>query len=96
MNWDAIGSFDAGLDEFQPHVIAVNTWKGTGIPPAPANALGIRYFTIELPDLTELGRVLDRVRQAGIDAEEVEEGMLVRDPSSISVVLTTANHSNIS
>ena len=90
-NWDEMGSFDVGLDEMQPHIIAVNTWKGTGIPPAPENALGIRYFTIELPDLTELGRVIERVQQAGFAVEETEAGNLVRDPSSISVVLTALN-----
>jgi len=93
MNWDAIGSFDVGLDELFPHIVAVNTWKGTGIPPAPANALGIRYFTIELPNQFELARVIERVQQAGIDTEETKEGFLVRDPSSINVVLTSTNHS---
>jgi len=93
LNWDEMGSFDVGLDDLQPHIIAVNTWKGVGIPPAPKDALGIRYFTIELPDSIELGRVLERVRGAGINTEEVEEGILVRDPSSINVILTTTDHS---
>ena len=93
LNWDEMGSFDVGLGELQPHIIAVNTWKGNGIPPAPANALGIRYFTIELPNQIELGRVLERVQQAGITTEETEEGILVHDPSSINVVLTSTNHS---
>jgi catechol 2,3-dioxygenase len=82
---------EVGLSEDQPHVIAWNTWQGEGAPPPPANSLGIRYFTIELPDQTELGRVLERVQQAGIAREEIEEGILVRDPSSIGVVLTTSN-----
>ena len=93
LNWDEMGSFDVGLEESQPHIIAVNTWKGDGIPPAPANALGIRYFTIELPNQIELGQVLERVQQAGFAMEETNEGFLVRDPSSINVVLTSTNHS---
>ena len=92
LNWDPIGSFDVGLDELQPHIIAVNTWKGTGIPPAPVNALGIRYFTVELPDQAELGHLLERVRQAGFDTMETKEGILVNDPSSISVVFRLETH----
>ena len=83
------GMGEVGLTEDQNHVIAFNTWKGAGAPPAPADALGIRYFTLVLPDKTELERVLERVQQHGITTEETEEGVLVRDPSSIAVVLTT-------
>jgi catechol 2,3-dioxygenase len=79
---------EVGLDERQPHVVAFNTWKGTNAPPAPADALGMRYFTIVLPDADELHRVLDRVRSAGIATEETSEGVLVRDPSGIGVMLT--------
>jgi catechol 2,3-dioxygenase len=79
---------DAGLDDQQPHVIAFNTWKGTGIPPAPANALGMRYFTIVLPRADELQRVLRRIQAAGLPAEQTADGILVRDPSEISLVLT--------
>jgi hypothetical protein len=44
-----------------------------------------------LSDQTELGRVLKRVQQDGIATEEIEEGILIRDPSSIGVVLSTSN-----
>jgi catechol 2,3-dioxygenase len=83
------GMGEVGLTTKLNHVIAFNTWKGEGAPPASADALGIRYFTIVLPDQAELERVLDRVRQYGIDTLETEEGVLIRDPSSIGVVLTT-------
>lgn len=79
---------EVGLDEAQPHVIAWNTWKGSDLPPAPANALGLRYFTIVLPNHDELQRVLGRVHAAGLPTEQITEGLLVRDPSQISFVLT--------
>jgi catechol 2,3-dioxygenase len=79
---------DVGLDEQQNHVIAYNTWKGTDLPPAPPDALGLRYFTIVLPDAGELQRVVERVHAAGYPIEHTPEGLLVRDPSHISVVLT--------
>jgi len=81
---------EVGLSEDQPHVIAFNTWQGEGARPPSPNSQGIRYFTIELPEQAELGRVLDRVRHNGIPTEETQEGSLVRDPASIGVVLTTS------
>lgn len=79
---------EVGLSKEQNHVIAWNTWQGEGAPPPPEHSLGMRYFTIELP---ELGKVLDRVKDAGIRTEETEEGILVRDPSSLGVILATPN-----
>ncbi len=79
---------DVGLDEQQNHVIAYNTWKGSDLPPAPPDALGMRYFTIVLPSADELLRVLERVRAAGLPVEQMPEGALLRDPSHICLILT--------
>ena len=81
---------EVGVSEAYRHVVAFNTWQGEGARPAAPNAFGIRYFTIVLPDQTDLGHVLERVRQEGLATEETHEGILVRDPASIGVVLTTA------
>jgi catechol 2,3-dioxygenase len=51
------------------HLIAFNTWQGEGAPPPPANALGMRYFEVVLPDRAELSRVCERVEQAGLAKE---------------------------
>ena len=72
------------------HHIGLNTWQGEGAPPAPADALGMRYFTVLLPDRTELDRVVGRVREHGIAIEQADGGMLVRDPSQNAVVLAAA------
>lgn len=79
---------EVGLDDAQNHVVAFNTWKGEGAPPAPADALGIRYFTIVLPNADELKRVVERVTAAGLSTEQAAEGVLVRDPSQINILLT--------
>lgn len=79
---------EVGLDEQQPHVVAFNTWKGEGIPPAPENALGIQYFTI-IPTSTEaLQQIVERLQQAGVSTEETSEGIVIRDPSGIKIILT--------
>jgi catechol 2,3-dioxygenase len=79
---------EVGLDEQQPHVIAWNTWKGEGVPPAPADALGLRYFTVVLPTADDLQRVIEHIKAAGLPVESTPEGLLVRDPSHISIILT--------
>lgn len=79
---------DVGLDAAQNHVVAWNNWKGSNLPPAPPDALGMRYFTVVLPDADALERVIERVQAAGVPVEQTPEGVLVRDPAQINVVLT--------
>jgi catechol 2,3-dioxygenase len=69
------------------HHIGFNTWVGEGAPPPPADSLGLRYFTVVLPDATELGHVVERIKQAGVVTLSVEDGVLVRDPSQNGVLL---------
>ncbi len=69
------------------HHIGLNTWAGEGAPPPPPDALGLRYFTVVLPDRSELERTLARAR-AAVPLEEIPEGALLRDPSRNGVVLT--------
>jgi catechol 2,3-dioxygenase len=76
------------LNDYLPHVIAFNTWQGEGAPPPPANSLGMRSFEVVLPGQAELTRVIARVAQAGGAVEQTAQGMLVRDPSQIGVMLT--------
>lgn len=84
---------DVSVNGKQVHTIAFNTWMGEGAPPPPANALGMRYFTIVLPNTTELEQVVARVQQAGGATEQTEQGILVHDPSQRGVVLATAPNS---
>lgn len=70
------------------HHIGLNTWQGQGAPPPPADAAGLRYFTVELPTQAALDLVLERVQQSGIPGEQTAEGYLLRDPSQNAVVLT--------
>ena len=70
------------------HHVGINTWLGVGTPPPPPNAIGLRWFELRLPNETERGKVVERVQAAGLSWEEVEGGMLVRDPSRNGVLLT--------
>ncbi|MBE0689771.1 MAG: VOC family protein, partial [Anaerolineae bacterium] len=70
------------------HHIGTNLWQGEGAPPPPADAIGLRYFTVVLPDEAERQRVAARVQNAGIATEPVDEGILLRDPAANAVLLS--------
>jgi catechol 2,3-dioxygenase len=72
------------------HHIGFNTWVGEGAPPPPPDALGLRYFTVVLPDQSELERVLERLRGANVPLTQLDEGYLVRDPSQNGMLLTAS------
>lgn len=74
------------------HHIGLNTWQGEGAPPSPEDAVGLRYFTVELPDQKALDEVIARVEKAGIPANQTEDGLLLYDPSQNGVVLTLAKN----
>jgi catechol 2,3-dioxygenase len=71
------------------HHIGMNIWNSAGAPPPPPDAVGLRYFTVQLPSRDGLSKTIDRVRNAGVSVDETETGLLVRDPSHNGVVLTT-------
>jgi catechol 2,3-dioxygenase len=69
------------------HHIGLNTWRSAGAPPPPDRSLGMRYFTIVLPNREEMERLADRARRANIAWEERDDDVLLRDPSGIGVLL---------
>jgi catechol 2,3-dioxygenase len=70
------------------HHLGLNTWQGEGAPPPPADALGLRYFTVELPDQAALDEVVARVERKGMPANQTKDGLLLYDPSQNGVMLT--------
>lgn len=72
------------------HHLGLNTWHSAGAAPPARGSVGLRSFTIELPDEHELAAVLGRLKAAGIATSDEHGGVLVRDPFDIGVVLTVA------
>ncbi len=70
------------------HHLGLNTWQGEGAPPPPADAAGLRYFTVELPDQEALDQVTARIDAAGIPSNQTEDGLLLYDPSQNGVMLS--------
>ena len=76
------------------HHIGLNTWQGEGAPPPPADAVGLRHFTVGLPNQQALDQVVERIDKAGIPSNQTDEGLLLHDPSQNGVVLTVRPASN--
>jgi catechol 2,3-dioxygenase len=70
------------------HHLGLNTWAGVGAPPPPTGSAGLRHFAVHLPTLEARDAVMERVRAAGVAAEETSEGILIRDPSQNGVLIT--------
>jgi catechol 2,3-dioxygenase len=70
------------------HHIGLNTWHSAGAAPAPAGSVGLRSFTIELPDERELAAVLARIEAAGVATTNAPGGVLVHDPFTNGVLLS--------
>ncbi len=69
------------------HHIGLNTWHSRDAAAPAPGAIGLRSFEVHLPDEASLRKVLDRVQAAGVQAQRVDGGTLVRDPSGNGVLL---------
>lgn len=72
------------------HHLGLNSWQGRGAPPPPPDAVGLRYFTIELPNQQAYDDVVARVDKAGITSNKTDDGLLINDPSQNGLILTVA------
>jgi len=70
------------------HHIGLNTWHSAGASPAQTGSVGLRSFTISLPDSRALDAVAARIEAAGVPYERSPDGIVVRDPFQNTVVLT--------
>jgi catechol 2,3-dioxygenase len=64
------------------HHLGFNTWRGTGVPPAPPGAVGLRHWTVLLDDEADLAALRARLEGAGTPPDE---DFMVRDPSGNAV-----------
>jgi catechol 2,3-dioxygenase len=88
------------------HHLGLNIWAGQGAMPRPADAAGLRHFTIELPDEASLAEVAARLTEAGVTlaqhadpeaplkAPYEKEGWWLEDPSRNRIHLTTRPSAN--
>lgn len=85
----SFGMGDVGLD-YTPHAIAFNVWAGPNAKPAPADAAGLRWFGIVVPDVKTLNDVRGRLVSLGVAVTDTNEGLEARDPSQNLVKVSVA------
>ena len=67
------------------HHLGFNTWRGTNVPPAPAGTVGLREWTVVLPE-DGLAELLARLDAAGV----ARDGGLTADPWGNAVRFVSA------
>lgn len=68
------------------HHIGLNTWAGAGAPPPPPDVAGLVWFEVCLPDQASIDALKGRLEAAGIPSENLNSGLLVKDPSQNSIL----------
>jgi catechol 2,3-dioxygenase len=66
------------------HHLAFNVWQGKGAPPAPPEAAGLLYWTIELPNSEDVTAARDRLNASGVETVDVGTGFSASDPWGIA------------
>jgi catechol 2,3-dioxygenase len=72
------------------HHLGLNTWRGEGVPGAPADVVGLRHWTIVLGSDEELAALGQRLREGGVEVTEADDGVSAVDPWG-NLVLFRAN-----
>ena len=64
------------------HHLGMNIWHSRNAPPAPADSVGLREYTVILPDEAARDQVLARLDNAGVTYERQGADVLLHDPWS--------------
>lgn len=75
------------------HHIGANTWAGQGAPPPDPNGVGLRHFVLHLLDETMLAPLASRLQAFDYPFERRADGLFLRDPSQIGILVTAAPNS---
>jgi len=68
------------------HHLGLNTWRGEGAPPPPADAVGLEHWTVVV-DPETIAAIGDRLTEAGVPFEQREGGIVVDDPWGMTLEL---------
>jgi catechol 2,3-dioxygenase len=71
------------------HHVGLNVWAGVGAPPPPPDAVGLRWYTIHLPDKGELERTVERLRASGVELRQEADTLTLHDPFGNGIRLST-------
>ena len=69
------------------HHLGVNTWQGEGVGPAPPGTVGLRRWTIVVPQAADVAATAARLRDAGVEVREEGGAIVARDPWETELVV---------
>jgi len=69
------------------HHIGLNTWAGVNAPPPPADAVGLRWYEILLPDQEALRRVEEQLAETAVPFTQTPDGIMLHDPAQNGILL---------
>ena len=72
------------------HHLGYNVWRGRNIPPAPANATGLMWWTVNLHDATAYTAIKTRLTAANVAYDEHDDALWVRDGDGIQMRIVAA------
>nr|WP_290665430.1 VOC family protein [Ardenticatena sp.] len=75
------------------HHVGTNIWAGQGAPPPPPDAVGLRFFTLVVPDARAVAALITRAEAAGVLETRLNaHTAFLCDPSGNRVLVTTDEH----
>lgn len=77
------------------HHIGTNTWAGVGAPPPPAGAIGLRWYSLDLPDEASLAQLRRRLEEAGIPITPTADGLYLRDPAGNGIIVRSTKNTRL-
>jgi catechol 2,3-dioxygenase len=72
------------------HHLGMNIWHSRNAPRPPADSVGLRQYTIVVPDADTLGQLQQRLSDAGVTFDQREDGLFVDDPWGNRIRVVTA------
>ncbi|BAQ09333.1 glyoxalase/bleomycin resistance [Bacillus sp. OxB-1] len=69
------------------HHIGLNTWNGVGAPAPAANSVGLKSFTLILPNEEKRKQIIEQLTQIGAAVTEENGSIFTVDPSGNRIVL---------
>lgn len=69
------------------HHIAFNIWNGKDIPPPSENSVGMKYFSLKLPDQKTRHDIIDKLNGLGYEVKFKDGNFIVKDPAHNAILL---------
>lgn len=69
------------------HHIGLNTWNGEGAPAPHPDSVGLKSYTIMIPNEEKLTKMIDQLKRIGENVTQENEGYVTSDPSGNRIIL---------